>query len=203
MASFSICETTSFEVQTRDIHIPLRGLSIIKQMLLLQFNVRMMYSTKEKSFSQRFHIRYLEKSEWSLINQNKVQWFAVTKWRQLVFHHFTIENFSFEDKYEYEIKLKVFARVLQEKRTPQKASFYCFSPKTLGQLFVLKKVKPSPDTKMIKHLTLNVMAGTTYQILISCSRHYHILAKTPSSMTMTITFSHQNDAGSIVNNTQY
>ena len=125
------------------------------------------------------------------------------KWRQLVFHHFTIENFSFEDKYEYEINLKVFARVLQEKRTPQKASFYCFSPKTLGQLFILKKVKPSPDTKMIKHLTLNVMAGTTYQILISCSCHYHILAKTPSSMTMTITFSHQNDAGSRVNNTHY
>ena len=66
MASFSICETTSFEVQTRDIRIPLRELSITKQMLLLQFNVRMMYSTKEKSFSQRFHIRYLEKSEWSL-----------------------------------------------------------------------------------------------------------------------------------------
>ena len=66
MASFSICETT------RDICFPLRGLSITKQMLLLQFNVRMMYSTKEKSFSQRFHIRYLEKSEWSLINQNKV-----------------------------------------------------------------------------------------------------------------------------------
>ena len=37
MASFSICETTSFEVQTRDIHIPLRGLSIIKQMLFFYF----------------------------------------------------------------------------------------------------------------------------------------------------------------------
>ena len=192
MASFSICETTSFEVQTRDICIPLRGLSITKQMLLLQFNVRMMYLTKEKSFSQCFHIRYLEKSEWSLINQNKVQWFAVTKWRQLVFHHFTIENFSFEDKYEYEIKLKVFARVLQEKRAPQKASFYCFSPKTLGQLFILEKVKPSPASKMMKLLTFTG----------SCL--YYILAKTRcSSMTMTTMFSRKNDAGSRVNNTQY
>ena len=114
------------------------------------------------------------------------------KWRQLVFHHFTIENFSFEDKYEYEIKLKVFARVLQEKRTPQKASFYCFSPKTLGQLFILEKVKPSPDTKMIKCLTFdNLFPPLPYS------------RKTHSSMTMTTTFSRQNDAGSRVNNTQY
>ena len=79
MASFSICKTTSFEIQTWDIHIPLRGLFLTKQMLSLQFSVRMMYSTKEKSFSQHFHIRYLDKSEWLLnINQDKVQWFAVT-----------------------------------------------------------------------------------------------------------------------------
>ena len=96
------------------------------------------------------------------------------KWRQLVFHHFIIENFSFEDKYEYEIKLKVFARVLQEKRAPQKASFYCFSPKTLGQLFILEKVKPSPASKMMKLLTFTG----------SCL--YYILARTRcSSMTMT------------------
>ena len=39
--------------------------------------------------------------------------------------------------------------------------------------------------------------------MITCSRHYDILAKTRSRMTTAITFSRQNDAGSRVSNTQY
>ena len=39
--------------------------------------------------------------------------------------------------------------------------------------------------------------------LITCFRHYDILAKTLSSMTTAITFSRQNDAGSPMSNTQY
>ena len=38
--------------------------------------------------------------------------------------------------------------------TPRKASFYVFSPIKLVQLFTLKEIKPSPDSKMIKLLTL-------------------------------------------------
>ena len=43
----------------------------------------------------------------------------------------------------------------KKKKTPQKASFYFFSPKRLGRLFTLKKVKPSLDSKMIKLLTFD------------------------------------------------
>ena len=39
----------------------------------------------------------------------------------------------------------------KKKGTP-KASFYFFSPKKLVGLFILKEVKPSPDSKMIKRL---------------------------------------------------
>ena len=47
-----------------------------------------------------------------------------------------------------------FLRVFLNKKTPRKASFYVFSPKKLVQLFTLKEIKPSPDSKMIKLLTL-------------------------------------------------
>ena len=39
--------------------------------------------------------------------------------------------------------------------------------------------------------------------MITCSRHYDILAETRSRMTTAITFARQNDAGSRVSNTQY
>ena len=45
---------------------------------------------------------------------------------------------------------------------------------------------------MIKLLTL---------ILVTCFRHFHILAKTHGRVTMATTFSHQNDAGSRANAT--
>ena len=73
----------------------------------------------------------------------------------------------------------------------RKALFYCFSPQRLVRLFILRVVKPSPDSKMIK---------TSY-ILITCSRHYDILAKTRSRMTTVITFSRENDAGTRASNT--
>ena len=38
---------------------------------------------------------------------------------------------------------------------------------------------------------------------MTCCRHYDILAKTRSRLTTAIAFSRQNDAGSLVSNTQY
>ena len=72
-----------------------------------------------------------------------------------------LESFRFEEdnEYEYEIKLKLFARVLKKKDT-RKASFYFFffSPKKLVRLFILKKFKPSPDSKMIKFFPLTTFS---------------------------------------------
>ena len=87
-----------------------------------------------------------------------------------------------------------FLRVLSKKDTSE-SFILLFSPKKLVRLFILKEVKPSPDSRMIKLLTL-----------ITFSRHYDILAKTRGRMTMAITswrFSRQIDAGSRVSNTQY
>ena len=55
---------------------------------------------------------------------------------------------------------------------------------------MLKEVKASPDSKMIKHL-------------ITYSRYYDILAKNYRRLTTGTPFSRQNDAGSRVSNTQY
>ena len=51
----------------------------------------------------------------------------------------------YPNEYEYEIKPKVFVRVLKEKRHPRKLFF--FPPKRLVRLFILRDVKPSPDSK--------------------------------------------------------
>ena len=40
-----------------------------------------------------------------------------------------------------------------KQRHPGKLHFTFFSPKKLVRLFILKEVKPSPDSKMIKRLT--------------------------------------------------
>ena len=47
-----------------------------------------------------------------------------------------MESFIFEDKneYEYEIKLNVLARVLRNKKTPRKASFYFFFSKKVSRV---------------------------------------------------------------------
>ena len=70
----------------------------------------------------------------------------------------SLESFRFEDEneYEYEIYLNVFACVLK-KRHPGKLHITFFSPKTLVRLFVLKEVKPSPDSKMIKLLIFDIL----------------------------------------------
>ena len=71
----------------------------------------------------------------------------------------SLESFRFEDKneYRYDITFKVFARVVKKKETPRKASFsfFFFVTKKLVRLFILKGVKPSPDSKMIKFLTID------------------------------------------------
>ena len=142
MASFSICETTSFEVQTRDIRIPLRGLSITKQMLLLQFSVRMMYSTKEKSFSQRFHIRYLEKSEWSLINQNKVQWFAVTNGGNLFSITLQQRTLVLRTSTSTRLNLKFLHVFSKKKGHPRKLHFTVFHLKLWDSYLYWRRLSP-------------------------------------------------------------
>ena len=68
----------------------------------------------------------------------------------------TLESSRFEDEneYEYEIKLKVFARVLK-KRHPGKLHFpfFFFHQKKLIRLFILKEVKPSTDRRVKELLT--------------------------------------------------
>ena len=64
--------------------------------------------------------------------------------------HQLIEGFKVEDEYEYENCARS-----QKIKTPRKASLYLFSPKKLVRLFLLKDVKPSPDSKMIKLLTFD------------------------------------------------
>ena len=70
----------------------------------------------------------------------------------------TLESSRFEDEneYEYEIKLKVFARVLK-KRHPGKLHFpfFFFHQKKLIRLFILKEVKPSPYGRVKELLTFN------------------------------------------------
>ena len=69
-----------------------------------------------------------------------------------------LESFRFEDKneYRYDITFKVFARVVKKKRLPGKLHFpFFFVTKKLVRLFILKGVKPSLDSKMIKFLTFD------------------------------------------------
>ena len=69
-----------------------------------------------------------------------------------------IKSFRFETSTSTRFNLK-FLRVFwkkEKKKTPWKASFYFFcSPKKLVRLYILKDVKPSPDSKMIKLVTFN------------------------------------------------
>ena len=49
---------------------------------------------------------------------------------------------------------EVFTR-FRKKRRPESFISLFFSPKKLVRLFILKEVKPSPDSKMIKQLTFD------------------------------------------------
>ena len=78
--------------------------------------------------------------------------------RKLVISTMYLESFRFEDKneYRYDITFKVFARVVTKKRLPGKLHFpFFFVTKKLVRLFILKGVKPSLDSKMIKFLTFD------------------------------------------------
>ena len=89
--------------------------------------------------------------------------------------------------------LKVLVVFSTKKGTPESFILLFFYQKKLVRLFMVMGVKPSLDSKMIKN----------FLHLITCSRHYYILAKTLSRLTMAVTFSRQNYAGSRVSNTQY
>ena len=72
----------------------------------------------------------------------------------------SLESFRFEDKneYRYDITLKVFARVVKKRDSPEsfiKFFLFFFVTKKLVRLFILKGVKPSLDSKMIKFLTFD------------------------------------------------
>ena len=67
--------------------------------------------------------------------------------------------------------------VFSKKKTPRKVSFYSFSPKTSVRLFILKEVKPSPDSKMIKLLNFdNLFPPQTVE--------WHRLSRFPAKMTL-------------------
>ena len=75
--------------------------------------------------------------------------------------------------------LKFLCVFSKRKRHPGKLHFTFFSKlKKLVRLFILKEVKPSPDSKLIKLLTLDYLF-----------RHYDILPQTRSIMTTAIAFS--------------
>ena len=79
-----------------------------------------------------------------------------------------------------------------KKDTPESVTLP-FSPKKLVRLLILKKVKPSPNSKMIKrHTSDNLFPPLR-----------HSCAKTLSRMTTAITFLRQKHADSRVSNTQY
>ena len=62
-----------------------------------------------------------------------------------------VETFRLEDEYE-DLTCRFF-RIFSKNRQP--ASFYLLSPKQLALLSLLKEVKRSPDSKMIKLLTFD------------------------------------------------
>ena len=65
-------------------------------------------------------------------------------------------RFEDENEYEYEIKLKVFARVLKNRHSGKlHFPFFFFHQKKLIRLFILKEVKPSPDRKVKELLTFD------------------------------------------------
>ena len=69
-----------------------------------------------------------------------------------------METFRFEDEHDYEIWLTVFfnlfSRIVKKNQTPRNVSLYVSSPEKLA-LFPLEDVKPPPNHKMIKLLTIN------------------------------------------------
>ena len=86
-------------------------------------------------------------------------------------HFKYLETFRFEDDYEYEIWLKVLSRILKI-WTPQKASFYHFSLEKLALLPLVKEVTPSPDRRMIKLLTFDLI--TCFRLVVEDDDGYQV-----------------------------
>ena len=83
-------------------------------------------------------------------------------------------------------------RVFPKKDTLESFILLLFTKKDHTVIYTERSYKPSPNSRMIKRLTIDNLFP----------RHFDILAKTRSRMTTAITFSRQNDAGSSLINTQ-
>ena len=110
----------------------------------------------------------MKQSKFSLVVQGKENFFFELDFLKLrkvpllkvaIVRSDKLERFRFENGYNYETtcKLEVFARVLKKKKTPRESFIFLFffHPKKLVWLFILKEVKPAPDSKMIKLLSFD------------------------------------------------
>ena len=69
-----------------------------------------------------------------------------------------LESFRFEDsrkRVRVRNLTKSFCACSQKKRHPRRLHFTFISPKKLVRLFILKGLKPSPDSRMMKFLTFD------------------------------------------------
>ena len=96
---------------------------------------------------------------------------------------YIIESFRFEEDYEYEIWLNFFA-------SSQNVDF----PESFILPFFSRKVSTVTLSERLHPLA--IAKWSNFQYLITCFRHFDILAKTHSRVTTTTTFSRQNDVGS-------
>ena len=95
-----------------------------------------------------------------------------------------------------------FFRVLSKNRYPGNECFTALSsPEIFALLFLLEEVKLHPPPLPHTPPSLNDKTSNIRDHLTTCFRHYDILAKSRSRMTMANTFSRQNDAGSRANTT--
>ena len=78
-------------------------------------------------------------------------------WKPIIIILIESSRFEEENEYVYEIQLKVFAHVLKKITPRQSLILFFFSPNKLVRLFILREVKPSPDSKMIKLLTCDIL----------------------------------------------
>ena len=85
-----------------------------------------------------------------------------------------------------------FFSMFSKQRHPGKLHFTFFHQKSSYGYLYWRRLSTLPIAKWWNFLDL-----------ITCSRHFNILAKTRSRITTVITFSRQKDAGSRVSNTQY
>ena len=110
----------------------------------------------EKQIQNRFFFHAFHMSKIP-VGSGAYQWNAslgkiVTSFSDKLFRFLVkVETFRLEDEYE-DLTCRFF-RIFSKNRQP--ASFYLLSPKQLALLSLLKEVKRSPDSKMIKLLTFD------------------------------------------------